>query len=400
MSEIDNAQNQLKQLAKQSKAWSTGAQLEGIAALAKWASDSAQLKQLAEQSRAWSTGAQLEGIAALAREWNESAQLKQLAEQSQAWSAGVQLKGIAALAREWSESAQLRPLVEQSRVWGADAQLKGIAALAREWNDSAPLKQLAEQSRAWSNGVEMKGLAALAQEWSESAQLKQLAEQSRAWSNGAQVNGLAALVKQWADSSQLRALAVSALGSGLTSDQVLNELASRSSKEAGSSLGSGREQVWADVGSSLSLGGYFTGEVISSPEENRELSKAPTWFLYFWLFFVAPMLYTLENWETMRANLVDMNARMPQTESISEVRRFIRINLAGKPGDVRLVTGSDVRLRAGPGMGEDVIMTLPKYAPVVVLGKEDRTWLFVSYEHEGFVIDGYISTKFLKKVRK
>ena len=47
-----------------------------------------------------------------------------------------------------------------------------------------------------------------------------------------------------------------------------------------------------------------------------------------------------------------------------------------------------------------MILILPPDAPVVVLGKEDRTWLYVSYEHQGYMIDGYISTKRLRKVRK
>lgn len=267
-------------------------------------------------------------------------------------------------------------------------------------NEQIKAKRIAEQNRAFSESAQMNGLAGLARAWSENAQLKQIAERSRAFNESAQMKGLAGLMRQWAESSQLRKFTVSALDTGVTFDQVLDELASRTNNKPGSSVDSGHEQVWAGAESSLSLGDYFIGEVISHPDEVRELSKVPTWFLYFWLFFLAPLLYTLEHWEDMRANLVDINTRMPQIESISEVQRFIRTNLAGKPGDIRLVNGAGVRLRVGPGMKADVIMTLPRNAPVVVLGKEDRTWLLVSYEHEGFVIDGYISTKFLKKIRK
>ena len=46
-----------------------------------------------------------------------------------------------------------------------------------------------------------------------------------------------------------------------------------------------------------------------------------------------------------------------------------------------------------------VILPLKKYAVVVVLNKIDRDWLMVTYEHEGYWLDGYVSTKFLNKVR-
>lgn len=50
-------------------------------------------------------------------------------------------------------------------------------------------------------------------------------------------------------------------------------------------------------------------------------------------------------------------------------------------------------------MKSEVLLHLPKESIVVVLGKESRTWLFVSYEHQGYMIDGYVSTTYLKKVR-
>lgn len=112
------------------------------------------------------------------------------------------------------------------------------------------------------------------------------------------------------------------------------------------------------------------------------------------------MASVIVHWEDLRQGLVDLNARFPQTESFAEVRNFIRTELAGKPGDIRLVKGSDVRLRLEPSMKSEVILLLPSDAPVIVLDKENRTWLFVSYEHQGYIVDGYVSTKFLKKVRR
>ncbi|MNJ60616.1 Bacterial SH3 domain protein [compost metagenome] len=144
----------------------------------------------------------------------------------------------------------------------------------------------------------------------------------------------------------------------------------------------------------------LTVEIYPDSSARPIFSEIPTWLLYLWLICITPTLTVLTNWEAIRTGLVDINARIPQTHSFADLKRFISSNLAGKPGDVRLVTGSNIRLRVAPGMKSDVILTLPKYAPVVVLGKEDRTWLYVTYEHEGFLIDGYVSTKFLKKIRK
>ena len=133
-------------------------------------------------------------------------------------------------------------------------------------------------------------------------------------------------------------------------------------------------------------------------EHNFSLSGVPTWALIFWLYVIAPMVFVLVNWESARLGLADLNARLPQTESLAEMRKFIRTELSGRPGDIRLVKGKNVRLRKGPGMKEKVILLLPPDAVVVVLGKDNRTWLYVSYEHQGHMIDGYISTKLLKRV--
>ncbi|MCY1557995.1 hypothetical protein D9M68_948910 [compost metagenome] len=112
------------------------------------------------------------------------------------------------------------------------------------------------------------------------------------------------------------------------------------------------------------------------------------------------MVFVVVNWESARQGLADLNARLPQTESFAGIRNFIRSEFTGKPGDIRLVKGINVRLRTGPSLKSDIILNLPPDALVVVLSKEDSTWLFVSYEHQGYMLDGYVSTKFLKKLRK
>ncbi|HIE0993157.1 TPA: SH3 domain-containing protein [Pseudomonas aeruginosa] len=186
-----------------------------------------------------------------------------------------------------------------------------------------------------------------------------------------------------------------------TVDAVLDELATRSAEPA--KQPAKESQLLFESGetqSSLGLGDEYQGKVVSSTTPKNSLTEIPTWALLVWLYILIPMASVIVHWEDLRQGLVDLNARFPQTESFAEVRNFIRTELAGKPGDIRLVKGSDVRLRLEPSMKSEVILLLPSDAPVIVLGKENRTWLFVSYEHQGYIVDGYVSTKFLKKVRR
>ena len=138
----------------------------------------------------------------------------------------------------------------------------------------------------------------------------------------------------------------------------------------------------------------------NSRSTDQNLSELPTWLLRFMLNLLIASITAVAQWDQIRASVVDINARFPKTESFIEARNFIRTELSGKPGDIRLVKGSNVNLREDPGMKSAVILQLSENSPVVVMGKEDRTWLWVSYEHEGYWIDGYVSTKHLKNPRK
>ena len=139
---------------------------------------------------------------------------------------------------------------------------------------------------------------------------------------------------------------------------------------------------------------------LQSLTKSRKLALVPTWTLIALINSLILSAYVLENWDAIRLSIVDINSRAPNTETFSEARKYIRMELAGKPGDVRLVSGKNVNLREDPGMKSRIILSLPENSPVIVLGKEDRTWLYVSYEHQGYWIDGYVSTKHLKKIRK
>ncbi|VVP66163.1 SH3 domain-containing protein [Pseudomonas fluorescens] len=399
--ETRNSGDQLKQLDEQTKAWGDSTQLRQIAEQAKAWGSNTQVKKLIDQAKALGNDTQLKQLAEQAKAWGSDPQLKQLAEQTKAWGSNTQLKQLAEQAKAWGSDPQLKQLAEQTKAWGSNTQLKQLAEQAKAWGSDPQLKQLAEQTKAWGSNTQLKQLAEQAKAWGSDPQLKQLAEEINAWGSSTQLKQLAEHAKTWGNNGKLRQIAEQTLTWGLTFDVVVGELVARSGKSGEISTAELKpNQDIADIEGPISIRDYFIGGVIFTPSTTPVLSIIPTWILYLWMICFAPAFVVLSNWEAVRTGLVDINARMPQTKSIAEFRRFIHSNLAGKPGDIRLITRSDVRLRVAPGMKSTVIMTLPQYAPVVVLGKEDRTWLYVSYEHEGFLIDGYVSTKFLKKIRK
>ena len=305
-----------------------------------------------------------------------------LSNSGDAWGSSDQLRQLAERFGAWSGSDRLRQLAEQSKILGASVQLRQLAEQAKVWSGSEQLRQLAQQSKILGG----------------SDQLGQLAEQARAWSGSEQLRQLAKQARALGGTDQLRRLGEQALTLGVTLDVVVGELVARSEKSSDLvPLQAGQEQAFQNL---EFVKNPYVDERLFAPIKEQPLSLVPTWLLYLWLLVVLPLLTALASWDDLRASLVDINARIPQTTSFAQVRGFIRSELSGKPGDVRLVSNSNVRLRAAPSIKSEVLMELPKYAPVVVMGKYDRTWLFVSYEHDGFIIEGYISTKLLKKVRK
>ncbi|WP_317847512.1 SH3 domain-containing protein [Pseudomonas sp. HTZ2] len=192
--------------------------------------------------------------------------------------------------------------------------------------------------------------------------------------------------------------------SNLSIDALLNELERRrtvAEEEPDSDQKRPLKHVKAEGHATISV--ISTGEarvVQSDAVATDDVSRLPTWLINLLVIIFFSSIQATAQWESIRASVVDLNARLPQTESLAKIRNFIRKELAGKPGDIRLVTGSDVNFRSKPSTKSEIILKLPKNAIVVVLGKEDRTWLFVTYEIDGYWIDGYISTKYLRKVRE
>ena len=143
-----------------------------------------------------------------------------------------------------------------------------------------------------------------------------------------------------------------------------------------------------------------TDTQLNSAKEKNRLSSIPTLTLIILLHIMVFIALRVENWEATRQSIVDINSRFPQTESFSAFRKFIRTELAGKPGDIRLTKGAGVPLRQSPSTKSGTILKLPENSVVIVLEKAGRSWLSVSYEHQGYWIEGYISNKQLISVRK
>ncbi|MBF8179713.1 SH3 domain-containing protein [Herminiimonas contaminans] len=132
----------------------------------------------------------------------------------------------------------------------------------------------------------------------------------------------------------------------------------------------------------------------------KSITDVSTQTLLIFLNIFILILTLLSNIQDAKNAVVSINAQLPVTESFSEMREYVWKTMAGKPGDARMVTGNNVNLREGPSMKSAVILPVKKNSIVVVIGKEDRNWLQVVYEHEGYTVIGYVSTKFLKKFRK
>ncbi|WP_081255291.1 SH3 domain-containing protein [Pseudomonas putida] len=345
----------------------------------------------------------LKAIEAMNRPWAESPALKAIEAMNRNWAESPALKAIEAMNRPWAESPALKAIEAMNRNWAESPALKAIEAMNKTWAESPALEAIGAMSRTWAESPALKAIEAMNRAWAESPALKALESASSAWISSPSFKAAVVAAQTLGISPNLERRARSSLSlerwgvtGAVTVDAVLDELANRAAppKEQSADLQTSGDQSLSEVAEL----GPVKPALVTAP--NQALTGVPTWALFFWLYILTPLVLVVINWEGARGSLVDLNARLPQTEVFAEIRNFVRTHLAGKPGDIRLVKGKNVRLREGPGTKFDVILLLPPGAPVVVLSKEDRTWLYVSYEYQGYVIDGYVSTKFLRKVRK
>ncbi|WP_152553845.1 SH3 domain-containing protein [Bordetella bronchiseptica] len=282
--------------------------------------------------------------------------------------------------------------------------LPNAVKIARTSERNSATTALAAAAKSWEERSGVAALAAAAKSWDERSGMKALAAAAKSWENNQSFKAALAATRSLGANASLKKLAESALSlnrwgitESLTVEAVLDELATRATISFEQEEQEPSQLLLEDDKQTSRQSDKNSAAVSAS---RKALRGMPTWALWFWLYFVAPIVFVTVHWESARQGLVDINARLPQTESISEIRNFIRTELSGKPGDIRLIKGNQVRLREGPGMKYEVLLTLPRDTIVTVLDKENRTWLYVSYEHHGYLVDGYVSNKFLKKIRK
>ncbi|RRV40873.1 SH3 domain-containing protein [Pseudomonas sp. o96-267] len=284
--------------------------------------------------------------------------------------AGDLSKVAFASAKAFELSPSMKATIDAAKVFEQSTSMKAIAAAAKAFELSPSMKATIDAAKVFEQSTSMKAMVAAA---------KVLADTD---------SSLLAPDKWWSAST-------------LALNEVVHEFVARATDHVENTpVPTDQPQPDAGVESALGISDSFYGEVVLPTPPSRPLVDVPTWVLIVWMWVFLPTLLLIANWESAREGLADLNARLPQTESLANVRNFIRTELAGKPGDFRLVTGSNVRLRAAPGMKSDVLLLLPRDSVVVVHGKEGRTWRLVSYEHQGYMIEGYVSTAYLKKVKR
>jgi hypothetical protein len=148
-------------------------------------------------------------------------------------------------------------------------------------------------------------------------------------------------------------------------------------------------------------------EVVQALESSGSPQKltGPAMALLLLLITNLYLLYDgISKWNDFRESVCDMEQRFGGFDSLAQARKAVRSALCDVPpaltSSIRLTKKDEVNLRDGPGMKEEVIMTLPKFAPLEVIDSANRDWLLVVYKHEGVEIEGWVSRKFVRPVSK
>jgi ubiquinone/menaquinone biosynthesis C-methylase UbiE len=135
----------------------------------------------------------------------------------------------------------------------------------------------------------------------------------------------------------------------------------------------------------------------SSPQR---LTAPAVVFLMLFITAVHAFYNDLSKWNDFRESVCDMQERLRAFESLAHARKLVRSALCDAPKALtesfRLTKKEGVNLREDPGMKAEVILTLPKYAPLEVIDATNRDWLLVIYKHEGLEIEGWVSRKYVR----
>ncbi|WP_427144072.1 SH3 domain-containing protein [Pseudomonas nitroreducens] len=398
--------SQVSSLQATFKALEQSSQMSSIRAAFKAMEQSSQMSSIQAAFKAMEQNSQMSSVQAAFKAMEQSSQMSSIQAAFKAMEQNSQMSSVQAAFKAMEQNSQISSVQAAFKAMEQNSQMSSIQAAFKAMEQNSQMSSIQAAFKAMEQNSQMSSVQAAFKAMEQSSSMASIRAAFKKFEVPPQISFLQAGIRTLERESRLTAAATAlALDKwqvidSLTVEELLNELTARISDSAEITTKPSDQPVQtSSFQSSLGLSDYFHIEFLPNTPRKHPLTGIPTWILLLWLYVIAPSVFLVVNWESARQGLVDLNARFPQTESLAAIRNFIRTELAGKPGDIRLVKGTNVRLRTGPSMKSEVTLILPADAPVVVLGKEDRTWLFVSYEHQGYMLDGYVSTKFLKKVK-
>jgi hypothetical protein len=122
-----------------------------------------------------------------------------------------------------------------------------------------------------------------------------------------------------------------------------------------------------------------------------------------WIFYhmVLPFLMSI----AASMALEKFNEKATVTETVTTSREAKKLARCGNGlereifAGCRVVIGSGLRLRSGPGMKTEIITTLPLGKLVMILDSSERAWLHVEVDLEGDVIEGWVARRYTTRFR-
>lgn len=167
------------------------------------------------------------------------------------------------------------------------------------------------------------------------------------------------------------------------------------------------EEYLPDLAEITSISKDVEAEVVKALQDTngrKVLTPPAIAFLLFFLAAIHTLYDGISKWNDFRESVCDMQQRLGAVDSLASARKIIRGALCDAPvaltQSFRLTKKEGVRLRTAPGIKSEVIMTLPKFAPLEVLDTSDRDWLLVSYRHQGLEIEGWVSRKLVRSASR
>ncbi|MGF6707761.1 SH3 domain-containing protein [Pseudomonas frederiksbergensis] len=167
------------------------------------------------------------------------------------------------------------------------------------------------------------------------------------------------------------------------------------------------EEAFSSFGSIPSTSEDVEAEVVRALESSDSPQKltAPALALLLFLITILYQSYDgISKWNDFRESVCDIEQRFGAFDSLAQARKVVRSALCDVPpaltDSIRLTKKDEVNLREGPGMKEEVILSLPRFARLEVIDSSNRDWLLVVYKHQDIEIEGWVSRKLVRSVSK